>query len=137
MEHVAITSESSDFLFAYGTLGPKDSDEARRDGWTADHVLGRLFDLGPYPGLVDVGREGARWISGSVRPVSERELRERLDPYEGVSDGLYQRITTTTRSGSRVWVYVYARPIPKDAKELTARWRDEREPATATDFWDD
>src|SRR4051812_6485646 len=36
-------------LFAYGTLAPGGPEEAALDGWTADAVRGRLFDLGPYP----------------------------------------------------------------------------------------
>lgn len=132
MEAAAIISDSSDFLFAYGTLAPKDSHEAGRDGWSADAVRGRLFDLGPYPALVDLDHEDARWIDGYTRRVTERELRERLDPYEGVSDRLYHRNITTTRSGMRVWVYVYARSIPEGASELAGNWQEAITPTSAS-----
>lgn len=122
----------ADMLFAYGTLGPADLEIAARDGWAADAVRGRLFHLGPYPALIDLDREDARWVEGFVRPVTERELIERLDPYEGVNEGLYQRAATISRGGRRVWVYVYARPIPPGARELFRAWH-ERDSAT-TDF---
>src|SRR4051794_22213947 len=104
-------------LFAYGTLAPGCPGEASLGGWVADAVRGRLFDLGPYPALVDVdaGAPGSAWVEGFVRAVDLAELTGRLDPYEGVDDGLYRRIATTTRGGRRVWVYVYERPIPPGA----------------------
>ena len=42
-------------LFAYGTLAPEGPASAVRDGWVADRVRGRLYDLGPYPALFDCG----------------------------------------------------------------------------------
>ena len=86
---------------------------AARDGWEADAVRGRLFDLGPYPGLVDLDDPGAHWVDGYVRPVDRGELIDRLDPYEGVDEGLYRREATTTRAGRPGWIYVYARPLPR------------------------
>lgn len=127
--HVA---SAVDLLFAYGTLGPIDPRNAARDGWAADAVRGRLFDLGPYPGLIDLDHVDARWVEGFVRPVTERELIERLDPYEGLHEGLYQRRAAISRGGRRVWVYVYARPIPTGGRELFRPWH-ERNPST-TDF---
>jgi len=109
-------------LFAYGTLGPRGPEATAGAGWVADRVRGRLFDLGPYPGLVDAGNPSAGWVEGHVRPVSARELAERLDPYEGVEQGLYSRVQVETESGRRVWVYQYARPLPPEARGPLPRW---------------
>ncbi len=109
-------------LFAYGTLGPVDHDAAVRDGWSRDAVRGRLFDLGPYPALVDLEQPGTGWIEGYTRTVSNDELIQKLDPYEGVGEGIYRRESARARSGRPVWVYVYARPIPARARECATRW---------------
>src|SRR5262245_26909266 len=110
------------FLFAYGTLMPADASSAGREGWQPDAVRGRLFDLGPYPALVDVDDPGAGWVEGFVRPVDLRELEEHLDPWEDVDHGLYRRVASQTRNGLSVWVYVYARPLPPDASGPLPRW---------------
>ena len=109
-------------LFAYGTLVPRDVGLRDAEGWIGDAVRGRLFDLGPYPGLIDLDDPGAVWVEGYVRPVLAEELRDRLDPYEAVAEGLYRREAATARSGRRVWIYVYARPIPPDAVGPIERW---------------
>lgn len=109
-------------LFAYGTLGPSGSLGEGEAGWLPDAVRGLLFDLGTYPALIDCGAAGAGWVEGHVRPVTERELIERLDPYEGVDEGLYKRVTTTTRAGRSAWVYVYLRPLPAHARGPLSRW---------------
>ncbi|WP_435010336.1 gamma-glutamylcyclotransferase family protein [Tundrisphaera lichenicola] len=109
-------------LFAYGTLAPDGPRAMAVGGWTVDAARGRLFDLGPYPGLVDENDPTAGWVEGYVRPVDESELRERLDPYEGVEDGLFRRVVTTTRAGRVVWIYVYAKALPRDARGPLPRW---------------
>jgi gamma-glutamylcyclotransferase (GGCT)/AIG2-like uncharacterized protein YtfP len=109
-------AESLPLLFAYGTLVPSDPSQRDAEGWIADAVRGRLYDLGPYPGLVDLVEPSAGWVEGFVRPVDVLELEERLDPYEGVDEGLYRRMRTTTRSGKHVWVYVYGRPLPEGVR---------------------
>jgi indolepyruvate decarboxylase len=109
-------------LFAYGTLMPCDRASARRDGWHPDAVRGRLFDLGPYPALIDLDDPEAGWVEGFVRPVDLAELETRLDPWEEVERGLYGRTETVTRACCRVWVYVYNRPLPPHARGPMARW---------------
>ena len=113
-------------FFAYGTLAPEDSGSARADGWTADRVRGRLFDLGPYPGLVDVDDPTADWVEGYTRPILPEALAGPLDDYEGVAEGLYRRVAVTTHAGQRAWVYVYARPIPASARGPLVRWEGRR-----------
>ena len=88
-------------LFAYGTLAPDGPEAAARGGWTADRVRGRLYDLGPYPALVDCDEPGAGWVEGYVRSIDTGELLRRLDAYEGVEEGLYRRVAVTTRGRSR------------------------------------
>jgi gamma-glutamylcyclotransferase (GGCT)/AIG2-like uncharacterized protein YtfP len=113
-------------LFAYGTLAPGGPVGGVRDGWVADRVRGRLYDLGPYPALFDCGDVEANWVEGYVRSVDPNELSERLDPYEGVDEGLYRRVAATTEAGRLVWVYVYARPLPPSARGPLARWERPR-----------
>ena len=113
-------------LFAYGTLMPDGPAAVASDGWVADAVRGRLFDLGPYPALVDCEDPGAEWVEGFVRAITADELSERLDPYEGVDEGQYRRVAATTRAGRHVWVYVYARPLPRLARGPLTRWDGRR-----------
>lgn len=114
------------WLFAYGTLMPADREAAELSGWRRDAVRGRLFDLGPYPALVDLDDPSAGWVEGFVRPVKADELVSRLDPWEGVDDGLYRRVETTTRGSCRVWIYVYNRPVPDGARGPLVRWDGQR-----------
>jgi indolepyruvate decarboxylase len=115
-----------DLLFAYGTLGPAGPEAAARGGWKPDAIRGRLYHLGPYPALIGLDDPAAGWVEGHVRPVDRVELETRLDPYEGVDEGLYQRRAATTRAGRRVWVYVYARPLPQYARGPMPRWEGPR-----------
>ncbi|QEH33130.1 AIG2-like family protein [Aquisphaera giovannonii] len=111
-----------EMLFAYGTLSPEGPESAAAGGRTADAVRGRLYDLGPYPALVDPDDPSAGWVEGFVRPVSAEHLRDVLDDYEGVSEGLFRRVEAATRGGPRAWVYAYARPIPASATGPVGRW---------------
>ena len=110
-------------LFAYGTLAPESHEVAGREGWECDAVRGRLYDLGPYPALVDHEDANAGWVEGYVRTVTWDQLTGSLDSYEGVGEGLYRRVTTCTREGRRVWMYVYDRPLPPSAVGPLDRWR--------------
>jgi gamma-glutamylcyclotransferase (GGCT)/AIG2-like uncharacterized protein YtfP len=112
----------STLLFAYGTLMPRDRDSADRDGWRPDAVRGRLFDLGPFPALIDLDDPGAGWVEGFVRPADLQELETLLDPWEEVDRGLYRRTRTVTRASCLVWVYVYNRPLPSHARGPLDRW---------------
>jgi len=109
-------------LFAYGTLMPPDRASAARDGWLGDAVRGRLYDLGPYPAVIDLDDPTAGWVEGYVRSVEPAEL-ESHDVYEDVETGQYRRALTTTRNDNRVWIYVYARPLPPHARGPLLRWR--------------
>ncbi len=109
-------------LFAYGTLMPADSETAQRDGWSADAVRGRLFDLGPYPALIDLGDTSAGWVEGFVRQTDHAELDGPLDRYEAVDTGPFRRALATSRNGRQVYVYEFARPLPPEARGPISRW---------------
>jgi gamma-glutamylcyclotransferase (GGCT)/AIG2-like uncharacterized protein YtfP len=121
-------------LFAYGTLMPADPESAAREGWRADAVRGRLYDLGPYPALIGPDDPEADWVEGFVRPVTRDELEHRLDPWEGVDQGLYRRVEATTRNRCRAWVYVYNRPLPPGARGPLPRWDGTRRARLSSPF---
>ena len=140
---MAGTAESLDgptLLFAYGTLMPDRSRVEVGGRWAADAVRGRLHDLGPYPALVGLGDPGAGWVEGYVRPVDAAELRDVLDSYEGVAEGLFARVVTTTRAGRLAWIYVYGRAVPPGARGPLPRWDGPRGmtgPRAAREEFDD
>lgn len=109
-------------LFAYGTLMPSDPESAAQQGWEPDAVRGRLYDLGPYPALVDLDDPAAGWVEGYVRREVTLEMMRRLDAYEGTDTGPYRRVSATTRNRSVVWVYVYGGRLPRDARGPLTRW---------------
>ena len=113
-------------LFVYGTLAPESPDVAGREGWAIDAVRGRLYDLGPYPALVDHEDNDADWVEGYVRVVTWDQLTGSLDSYEGVSEGLYRRVSTRTREGRQVWMYVYDQPLPTSALGPLDRWKSSK-----------
>src|SRR4051794_285344 len=76
-------------LFAYGTLLPGLAPTAMRDVVErmrpigAATVAGRLYDLGPYPGLV-IGSDREGRVLGQLLDVpDDPELWLRMDAYEG------------------------------------------------------
>lgn len=113
-------------LFTYGTLAPANPEAARSEGWIEDAVRGRLYDLGPYPALVDHEDPQAGWVEGFVREVAWDQLTGSLDSYEGVSEGLYRRVSVESRTGRRVWMYVYAMPLPQTAVGPIGRWNSSK-----------
>ena len=112
-------------LFAYGTLTPRDPSTAAEEGWLPDAVRGTLYDLGPYPALIDLDGPDAGWVLGYVRSVSPEELKS-FDAWEDVDNGPYQRVETSTREQRRVWVYVYAQPLPAGARGPLSAWQPQR-----------
>lgn len=81
-------------LFVYGTLkrGCKNHRQlaGQRFLGEARTVPGyRLYDLGDYPGMVEVPEDG-EGVWGEIWAVDEVALA-RLDAFEGVGEGLYRR----------------------------------------------
>src|SRR5262245_12022005 len=105
-------------VFVYGTLMRGEVREGcwprKPDGVETASVRGALFDLGPYPGLV----EGEDVVLGEVWTFGEEDLAatlEVLDEIEGVrgrADDEYRRVVMeceTKRGNVSAWAYVYER----------------------------
>jgi len=101
-----------DKLFVYGTLmtGKRPT----------DCVVGTLFNLGAFPGIILNGRT---LVKGEILEVNESML-EQLDVYEGVSSGLYRRELIKTFNGVEAWIYLFNKTIPEYAKIIeSGKWR--------------
>ena len=106
-------------LFVYGTLRPclAGLEQQRLIVGLAvvgpATVPGVLYDLGPYPALV----EGPGTVHGDLLILSDDRQLALLDAYEETSgdDPLYRReLTVATRpDGTTVpaWIYSYRRPL--------------------------
>ncbi|WP_299511786.1 gamma-glutamylcyclotransferase [uncultured Limnohabitans sp.] len=106
------------FIFIYGTLLPGLRLEAQMGGArfvAAAQVLGRLVDVGRYPGFL----QGDGLVTGEVYEVDELHLA-RLDVVEDMVPGdraasQYWREQVTVAAGQLhgqpVQTYVYKRPV--------------------------
>jgi gamma-glutamylcyclotransferase (GGCT)/AIG2-like uncharacterized protein YtfP len=83
-------------------------------------VSGRLYDLGPYPGLVPDPSAASRVCGELFALPDDPALLTALDEYEGDprddgTDGLFRRVeaVATLSDGRAVpcWVYVYNRGV--------------------------
>lgn len=109
------------FIFVYGTLkrsvaNPMGAMMRAHASYVAEAIIaGRIYDLGPYPGLVleDCGTAVYGEIYEIQRPNALLAL---LDAYEGCSEEDRQphefvRVEATVRDTDgidyRAWVYVY------------------------------
>jgi gamma-glutamylaminecyclotransferase len=105
-------------LFVYGTL---------KRGGVNDHLLRdqdfigeattapryRVFDLGPYPGLVRDDASGLA-VQGELFAVSDCCLAE-LDDFEGVPE-LFTRDRIEVDGFEEVWAYCWNQPVPNGAR---------------------
>ncbi len=109
------------FIFVYGSLkrniaNPMGAMMRAHANYMAEAIIaGRIYDLGPYPGLVleDCGTAVYGELYEIVRPNALLSL---LDAYEGCSEEDQQphefsRVLATVRDNEgqdyRAWVYVY------------------------------
>jgi gamma-glutamylcyclotransferase (GGCT)/AIG2-like uncharacterized protein YtfP len=114
----------NDLLFAYGTLMlPFDNAIARclyeNSTFCGDATVpGRLYDLGPYPGLI-YNRQSAQRVRGQVfRMHDPGDLLRLLDRYEGIDRrfpgaGEYRRERRRVSMNEEAvdcWMYVYNQP---------------------------
>lgn len=112
-------------LFVYGTLRAfVNIPMARRLRRCARHLgparaPGRLYDLGPYPGITAPGRSG-EWVAGDLYELrSPRGLLRVLDRYEAGAAGRERPRFVRVRSlvlladGRRrsAWLYLYRPPV--------------------------
>jgi len=113
-------------LFVYGTLRAfVDIPMARRLRGAGRHLgvaraPGRLYDLGPYPGLAAARRRGD-WVVGDLYELAApRALLRMLDRYEAGAAGKerprFVRVRTAVilANGGRrsAWIYQYRLPAP-------------------------
>lgn len=102
------------YLFVYGTLrGGLQHPESR---WLSAHstsmgtatTRGRLFRIAWYPGMV---ASAADRVVGEVLQLHDPDKAlERLDHYEGVAEGEYERREVEVHVGEKVvraWAYFY------------------------------
>lgn len=109
------------YIFVYGTLkrniaNPVGAMMRAHANYTAEAIIaGRIYDLGPYPGLVleDCGTAVYGELYEIERPNALLSL---LDAYEGCSSEdqhphEFSRVLATVRDNEgmdyRAWVYVY------------------------------
>jgi very-short-patch-repair endonuclease/gamma-glutamylcyclotransferase (GGCT)/AIG2-like uncharacterized protein YtfP len=80
-------------------------------------VRGKLYDLGPYPGVI---LDSAGTTQGQIVHVPTNEVWKTLDEYEACPlpdspDGLFRRVRTSAMlaNGEPIdcWIYVYNRPL--------------------------
>lgn len=114
-------------VFVYGTLKRGDVREkcwprtpVKVEGAT---VRGELYDLGPYPGLI----EGDDVVAGELWSIAAEDVAatlaalDEVEGFRGAVDDLYRRVVVECRTAAGVipaWTYLYAR-----ASELRAEQR--------------
>lgn len=119
-------AEMLDYLFVYGTLRPAFPHHlaqylaAQAQYLGPARAPGRLYDLGPYPGLVSPSGPDD-WVQGDLYRLSQSaDLLEVLDRYEGCptgqeTDSLFCRqpweVVRPQGERLRAWVYVYVGPL--------------------------
>jgi gamma-glutamylcyclotransferase (GGCT)/AIG2-like uncharacterized protein YtfP len=119
-------------LFVYGTLRrgeradlskhEKDFDVTYLGG---DIINGKLYNLGSYPGVKELG--GTEFdvslprVHGDVFRLESESIITILDHYEGYPY-LYSRATTETMDGREVWVYTYNGEVDELRKIQSGDW---------------
>lgn len=120
-----MTPSPVEHVFVYGTLRrgyPHVMSEwlAAQGCWCGRaRCAGALYRVAPsYPGLV---LQATGWVQGDVYALpaaTAAELLARLDAYEEIGNGEYQRLRCTVhREGGdtvSAWVYVYCRAVSED-----------------------
>ena len=116
--------KATKYLFLYGTLRPDAADreiaeivsQLRRVG--RGYVLGKLYDLGDYPGAIVDASSNSLVRGLLVEMPSDKAVLDALDRYEEFDpskphESLFVRTKTTVRltDGRNLegWIYVYNR----------------------------
>lgn len=100
--------QESLLIFVYGTLRTEYG--AIGHHVAQDKVRGLILDLGGCPGAYHLPEEDYpeealdRYIVGEVLEITPHILPD-LDRYEGVSEGLYSRISVKTHAGRECFMY--------------------------------
>jgi len=125
----ARSRKSDSLLFVYGTLrsftGSTIALWLRERAMPAGRArtLGRLYDLGAYPGMI-AARRRRDWVTGELyRLRRPRSTLRTLDSYEAGSAGRgkprfvrVRRIVEIDGTATPAWVYLYSRPISPRAR---------------------
>jgi gamma-glutamylcyclotransferase (GGCT)/AIG2-like uncharacterized protein YtfP len=117
-------------LFVYGTLmsGAERAALLQGLGRRPATVRGTLYDLpAGYPALVLVG---SGRVHGELVDAPDVRLLGVLDTYEGVADGLYDRVAVDVTVGlrtERAWTYVLDVARARNGRIVAGgRWRAPR-----------
>ena len=117
-------------LFVYGTLlaGEAQAGLLGRLNRRPAMVRGHLYRMAAgYPALV-LAADG--WVHGELVDPPNPRVLELIDTYEGVDEGLYQRVTANIRVGLRAepgWVYAMdITRARKGARLPQGKWRSTR-----------
>lgn len=118
-------------LFVYGTLKRGGSNHHYLTGQkflgAASTTPGfRLYDLGGFPGLVEVA-EDKIGVIGEIYDVDAKAL-EQLDILEGLAEGMYRRVPANLKppfADRGIETYLYARSIA-NRPEVGAIWQVDR-----------
>jgi gamma-glutamylcyclotransferase (GGCT)/AIG2-like uncharacterized protein YtfP len=114
-------------LFVYGTLRPFFDIEVAR--WLRDHARyvgpattrGRLYDLGPYPGM-RAARGRREHVSGDVYRITKPRVLRVLDRYE--THFVRERCTVKLeRRCKPAWVYRYRYSVVGAARIASGDYR--------------
>ncbi len=120
-------AQRDSLLFVYGTLRPFVGIPMARWLWRVAKYAGpaktpgRLYDLGPYPGLrpAQCSRE---WVQGDLYRVRNPFVLRALDRYEagtGAGRPRFVRtrcVVTQARRRRAAWVYLYRSLVPHRAR---------------------
>lgn len=113
-------------LFVYGTLRRRSGHPMAR--WLAERatfiaeavIAGRLYDLGPYPGVVPSSADG-EVVHGDLYEFDGDDLFPKLDSYEAADPPVLfaRRMAEATPLHGEprgAWVYWWHGPLPETAK---------------------
>lgn len=116
-------------LFVYGTLMQGQAQDGLLAGLprTAASTRGTLWDLpAGYPALSG----GTEVVHGELVTGLDERLLELLDRYEGVDEGLYERVEIELSVGLRAeaaWAYVMEDPRRRGGRRVpSGRWQPTR-----------
>lgn len=131
-----------DMVFVYGTLLPGERADLAKgrmhfdvDLLGQDEINGKLYSLGPFPGLKIVGNgdfdPGLPIVKGMVFFLQNNSVGAILDAYEGYhsdnpTSGLYNRAQVLSKQGRVVWTYTYNGHLLEEQLIETGDWKNPR-----------
>ncbi len=125
---------SSEHLWVYGTLRHGCANRYANLLRSASRYLGparvqsRLYRIDWYPGIRLGGNPGD-WVAGDLFQISNPDVLEELDQYEGSNE--YQRVQTEAVLGNgdrvRCWVYEYLGGVNESSRIASGDWLAENE----------